>query len=211
MVGAVILAAGQARRFGRPKVLEKVLGRPILFYAVRPFHGLVDKVVVVVPSGCEDEYGSAAGDVDAVVVGGATRGESAAAGIAALHKCDIILVHDAARPAVPTSDIIRLLEAIKKDHSAALVYPVTDTIKRVEKGYIVKTIQRRGLYRALTPQGFIRKSYEKALEKVGEFGPDEAWLFEKAGSPPVAVFAEGYNPKLTYEKELRFVEAFLEG
>ena len=210
MRGAVILAAGKASRYGRPKVLEKVLGRPVLFYAVEAFRGLVEKIVVVVPEGLEDEYSRIAGDVDAVVAGGETRAESAAAGIAALNGCDVVLVHDGARPAVPRSDIARLLDVLRESHAAALVYPLTETIKVVRNGHIVKTIPREGLHRALTPQGFRIEAYQRIRHKVKDGGADEAWLFEQAGIHPVAVPADGYNPKLTYRRELRLIEALLE-
>ncbi len=211
MLGVVILAAGRAERYGRPKVLERIKGRPILFYAVDAFRGVADMIVVVVPSGLEERYRRVAGDVDAVVVGGKERGESAAAGIEALSGCDVVLVHDAARPAIPRSDIVRLLKALETNPAATLVYPVTETLKVVKDGYVRKTLPRDGVYRALTPQGFRMDTY-RAVERIcHKDAPDEAWLFEKAGIPVAAVVAEGFNPKLTYRSELRLFEALLEG
>jgi len=211
MLGVVILAAGRAKRYGRPKVLERIKGRPVLSYAVDAFRGVADMIVVVVPPGEEERYRRMVDEVDAVVVGGEKRGESAAAGIEALSGCDMVLVHDAARPAIPKSDILRLLKTLETEPAAALVYPVTDTLKVVKDGYVKKTIPRNGVYRALTPQGFKMETYRLVEEQPYRDAPDEAWLFEKKGVPVAAVVAEGFNPKLTYRSELRLFEALLEG
>ena len=211
MLGVAILAAGRAKRYGRPKVLERIRGRPILLYAVEAFRGIADRIVVVVPPGEEERYRRAAGEVDAVVAGGDERWQSAIAGIRALSGCDVVLVHDAARPAVPRSDIARLVKTLETNGAAALVYPVTDTLKVVKNGRVKKTLPRNGVYRALTPQGFRMDTYRLVEERYYKNAPDEAWLFEKAGIPVTAVAAEGFNPKLTYRSELRLFEALLEG
>ena len=211
MLGVVILAAGRAKRYGRPKVLERIKGRPVLFYAVEALRGIADIIVLVVPPGEEARYRRVAGEVDAVVAGGEERWQSAVAGIRALSGCDVVLVHDAARPAVPKSDILRLLKTLETNAAAALVYPVTETLKVVANGYVKKTLPRDGVYRALTPQGFKMDTYKLVEERYHKDAPDEAWLFEKAGIPVAAVVAKGFNPKLTYRSELRLFEALLEG
>jgi len=47
MVGAVILAAGESRRMGRPKLLLRIKGKRMIEWVVDSFKSVVDELVVV--------------------------------------------------------------------------------------------------------------------------------------------------------------------
>lgn len=97
-----------------------------------------------------------------VVAGGAERQDSVAAGLTALpDDVDVVLVHDAARCLAPPALVARVVDAVLAGHGAVVPgLPVTDTIKRVEKGVtgldsvVHETVDRDQLRIAQTPQGF---------------------------------------------------------
>src|SRR5207247_942642 len=162
-VGAVIVGAGAGVRAGpgEPKQFRPILGVPMLVRAVRPFtsHPAIGQVIVVVPAGFEarppEWLGKLVGERLTLVAGGATRGQSVRAGLAALSpSAAVVLVHDAARPFVSRETIDGVLEKARSGLGAIAAIPVSDTLKDVERERITIAGARERLWRAQTPQGF---------------------------------------------------------
>ena len=138
-VVAIIAAAGQGTRLGigGPKALVDLAGEPLLVHAARAIRGsgAVDSIVVTAPSAhvrLFDGILTAAGIQAAVVAGGITRQASVAAGLNAAGTADHVLIHDAARPLVPSQIVRRVVSALRRGHPAVVpALPVTDTIKRI--------------------------------------------------------------------------------
>ena len=138
-VVAIIAAAGQGTRLGTggPKALVDLAGEPLLVHAARAIRGsgAVDSIVVTAPSAhvrLFDGILTAAGIQAAVVAGGITRQASVAAGLNAAGTADHVLIHDAARPLVPSQIVRRVVSALRRGHPAVVpALPVTDTIKRI--------------------------------------------------------------------------------
>ena len=65
-----------------------------------------------------------------------------------------VLIHDAARPFIDPIVIDRVLEALDDAPAAIPALPVADTVKRGENGIVTGTLDRSGLWRVQTPQGF---------------------------------------------------------
>lgn len=210
---AVVPAAGSGSRLGaaeRKQFLE-LEGRSLLSWSL---HALLEAVplegiVVSLPAGLSLP---AAERCDARVVGctgGASRAESVAAGLAALPAAgrDWVLVHDAARPCVPASDIQRLVHSVTSSgEGAILAQPVADTLKRVDgRARVVATVDRSDLWRALTPQMFrvdeLRAALADALAS-GDAITDEASAMERAGYPVRLVEGSAANIKVTYPGDL---------
>ena len=223
-VAAVIVAAGEGRRLGaaEPKALVPLAGRPLLLHCLERLAGvpgLVEQVVVAPPGwkGRFEERFAAAfhrWKVSRVVEGGARRQDSAAAGFAALSpRVEVVLVHDAARPLVMTADAARVAEAAAREGAALLAVPLADTLKREgPAGRVGETVDRRGLWRAQTPQGFRREVYAAALEramKEGGEATDDASLVERAGGVVALVEGDPSNLKITTAADLRAAEALL--
>jgi 2-C-methyl-D-erythritol 4-phosphate cytidylyltransferase len=106
------------------------------------------------------------------------------------------------------------IEAAQREGGAVLGRPVSDTLKRIEEGAVVRTVDRRGLFRAETPQVFRRGILERAVElsrREGFQGTDEATLVERLpGARIVAVNAVHPNPKLTVPGDLPLIESLLQ-
>jgi len=150
-----------------------------------------------------------------LVAGGPTRAESVRAALAAAPEhLSIVLVHDAARPFVSPETIRAVIARARRGVAAVAAVPVSDTIKRADPSgsRIVATLDRGGLWRAQTPQGFPRAVLEAAYA-AAPTGPDplsatdDAALAEAAGFPVDLVLDRGTNIKITTADDLVFAEA----
>lgn len=221
-VGAVIVGAGRGERMGGvDKVFAPLGERPILAYSIAAFEAsrLVHFIVVVLGAHnlAQGEALVRAGrwrKVVAVITGGERRQDSTCRGIAALPPCDLVAVHDAARPFVTTDLIRRGVETALTHGAAVAAMPVKETIKQVrDDGLVVATPPRETLWAAQTPQIARRDALAAALAQAADRGAtvtDEAAALEAAGQP-VAVFAGSYtNIKVTTPEDLVLAAALLE-
>jgi 2-C-methyl-D-erythritol 4-phosphate cytidylyltransferase len=219
-VHAVVPAAGLGLRFGgaNPKQFAFVSGKPVLHWTVeRLLAGGVATVTVVLPAEIAErppEWLRTDPRIF-VVAGGANRQASVALGVGAspAEPEEWIAVHDGARPALAPEDLVAVCVAAQSGDGAVLGRPLADTLKRLEQGGIVETIDRRSLFRAETPQVFRRELLERAIAAATETrfaGTDESSLVERlAGVRVIAVEAQAPNPKLTTPADLSFVAALL--
>jgi len=145
-------------------------------------------------------------------IGGVDRQSSVLRGLEALRDTaapgDWVLVHDAARPCLSTDELSRLLDALPESGSegALLAAPVADTLKRRDAQGRVSTVDRDGMWRALTPQAFRLAELNAALTAAqarGRAVTDEAQAMELAGHHPRLVVGEADNIKVTREQDLR--------
>lgn len=219
-VGVVIVAAGSGSRTGSTelKQFRWVAGKPMLLHSLQTFQARNDvaMVVCVLPRGYAGDPPPWIFQSDAerllLSVGGRHRNESVANGLEDLPaECEIVVVHDAARPLVSSETIGRVIDEARKGNGAVAALPVTDTLKRVDsKDNIVVTVDRSGLWRAQTPQAFPRKMLERAHREAFEanrFGTDDAALCEQIGLPVVVVRGSERAMKITEENDFAVVEA----
>ncbi len=164
-VGVVIVAGGESTRTGGQelKQFRWVAGKPALLHSLQTFMARPDVVgVVVLPRAyvADPPPWIFQCDVDRLMisVGGRTRTESVANGLDDLpDEAQVVLVHDAARPLVDDATIDRVIAAARSGGCAIAALPVVDTLKEVDaSGRVVGTVERAGLWRAQTPQGFPR-------------------------------------------------------
>lgn len=216
---AIIVAAGSGSRFGadRPKQFLKLAGKPIIARTVLTFESspVIDAIVVVssVEFLAETEAVLAKERLTklrAVVAGGETRSESVAAGLNAVPSgTEIVAVHDGVRPLVSEDEIERTLRAAAEYGAACLTAQMTDTVKVVDGAYVVGTLDRRELRRALTPQAFrydvLKDAYDNAT--LGEAVTDECFLVEESGTNVLSVSGSQRNIKITTPDDLLIAEA----
>ena len=216
--GVVIAAAGESRRMGGlDKVFAPLRGQPILAWSVGAFHRLqeISAIALVLRA---DLIAPAEAlvrkrgwtKIAAIVPGGSRRQDSVLAGLNALGPCDIVLVHDGARPCVDAATILRGLDAVAHGGAAIAAVPAKDTIKIVDAQHrVIATPDRSTLWQVQTPQVFHYAILRAAYAHVGSDVTDDASLVEQAGHP-VTVFMGSYrNIKVTTPEDLAIAEALL--
>jgi 2-C-methyl-D-erythritol 4-phosphate cytidylyltransferase len=220
---AIIAAAGSGTRMAsdRPKQFLQLAGMPVIFHTLKPFEQCdsIQEVIVVLPAEESAGFLSLAGKyglrkVARVVPGGATRADSVKRGLMTIRSATaaIVAVHDGVRPFVTVEEIDATIAAARADGAAILVAPVTDTIKQVGDGRVVKTLDRGGLRRALTPQCFRYDVLLRAYQAADVTDPsvtDESVLIEKLGHPISIVEGSARNIKITTVEDLAIAEAIL--
>lgn len=212
-VVALIVAAGKGERAGGgiPKQFVRLAGRPVLAHSVAAFtrHPSIDSVVIVIGDGQEAEARAAVGDYR-FVAGGATRRESVLKGLEAIGSASRVLIHDAARPLLPTAVIDRLLAALD-DHAGAIpALPVADTLARAGD-VLGDTVSRDELVRVQTPQAFrfadimaSHRGWPADLEAT-----DDAQIARAAGYPVAIVEGDPALEKITHPADFASAEARL--
>ena len=217
----VMPAAGIGRRFGtdRPKQYAPLCGRAVIEWALAPFLTDPRCAGAVVALAQDDPYWAAVAVPSVrVVAGGQERSYSVRNGLAALadiaNRDDWVLVHDAARPCLPRSDLDRLLaELATHSIGGLLATPAADTLKRADTSrQVQQTVDRAGLWRALTPQMFRYGRLCEALDRAhaaGRIPTDEAQAIEWLGEHPKLVEGAAANLKITSAADLAIAAALL--
>jgi 2-C-methyl-D-erythritol 4-phosphate cytidylyltransferase len=209
-VWTIVVAAGEGRRFGGLKQFEVIDGHSVLEWAVMSARAASDGIVLVVPP-------ALAGDAvfaplaDHVVAGGAHRSASVRAGLSAVPlDADVVVVHDAARPAASVELFKSVIGAVRNGADGAIpAIAITDTVKRVASdGRVLETLDRRELYSAQTPQAFRAEVLRRAHREEGE-ATDDAGLLERVGADVVIVEGERSNVKLTEFADLEHLRVTL--
>ena len=221
---ALVVAGGRGTRMGGgiPKQFLRLGKLPLLVHALLVFQRSrrISQIVLVVPKG----FGGRAealvvkhrlGKVVRVVMGGKERQDSVLLGLRAVRPdTDVVLIHDAARPGV-TRNLVEgpIRRLLRKKEGVLVAIPVADTLKRVEKGMVIATLDRSVLRRAQTPQVFpypgILQAYERA-EREGFRATDDAAIYQWAGGR-VSIFpGEETNLKVTTRQDLRLARVLFE-
>ncbi len=220
--GAVIVAAGRGTRFGRPKQLLELSGKPLVAWSVQTLAAMPEIVDLVVVT--ESEFielmelaiGPFAGSLESRVVrGGATRQDSVRLGVAALPEhCAGILVHDGARPLVRAHEIRAGMRAVRPGSASLLAAPVIDTIKIVDADRrVTRTLDRSTLWAAQTPQFAAACDLRRVHADAERFGwppaTDDAALLERGGIAVTVIESSADNFKVTLPGDLARAEAIL--
>ena len=231
---AIVPAAGRGERFAldKPHALPKqyaaLLGSSVLEWSLRALlaEPRIHAIVVVLAAG-DSHWPHVAAKLDSAklltTIGGAQRQDSVMNGLEFLASRaaadDWILVHDAARPCLSAGDIAALADALQNDSGgsgsdiggAVLAAPIVDTVKRqLPNG--VETVDRAGLWRALTPQVFAFAQLRYALQDAARTGvavTDEAQAMERIGVRARLVSGSPFNIKVTGVEDLKTAAAIL--
>jgi 2-C-methyl-D-erythritol 4-phosphate cytidylyltransferase len=219
-VWAVLAAAGSGERLGadRPKAFARLGDQPLLAESLHRLDDSdwVDAIVVAAPPGWEEpaillaeELGC--GKVSSCIPGGATRAESVQLALAQVpEEAAVVLVHDAARPLLDDSVIERVVTALNEGWEGSVPsLPVPDTVKRVDSGRIVETLDRSELRLAQTPQAFVAEVLRRALAQRPQPWTDCSAAVEAAGGRVTVVEGDPRLLKVTDEADLERVASLL--
>ena len=228
----VMPAAGSGSRFAAdgPKQYAPLAGRTVIEWALTPFLADARCAHIVVALAREDSgweqvaarLNTRGTSTVTAVRGGAQRSQSVRLALAGLQMRaqpdDWVLVHDAARPCLDAQDLERLLGQLGTHPVGGLLgIPATDTLKRAQGGEgtgagVAQTVDRSGLWRALTPQMFRYTRLCAALDRAhaaGRFPSDEAQALEWLGEHPLLIEGAATNLKITTGADLVLAAAVL--
>ena len=206
----VIVAAGSGTRMGLGynKVYHRINGKTILEMTMETVLNDEDCAQIIVVTDAGDymrEITSRWPGKIVVAKGGSTRQESVSNGLHAV-LCDVVMIHDGARPYVHKDSLDELKKAMETEQAACLCVPCKDTIKVLKDGYIVETPDRSSLAAAQTPQVFHTDVILDCMHKAfrdGFTGTDDASLAERYGIPVKAVTGTYDNIKITTVEDLK--------
>ncbi|MFY9553096.1 MAG: 2-C-methyl-D-erythritol 4-phosphate cytidylyltransferase [Blastocatellia bacterium] len=214
---AIIPAAGIGARMhaDRAKQMLELGGIPVLVHTLERFQhcDAVDQIILVLqPNLTAEVLGLISrhnlSKVARVVAGGDERQDSVYRGLQVVGEdsAGIIVVHDAVRPFVKPDEIRALIERAESAGAALMAMPATDTIKQVKSGRVQRTLDRRRIYYAQTPQAFrfsiLREAFERAYTD-GFMGTDESQLVERLGHRVSVVEGSAVNIKITRPFDLK--------
>lgn len=226
-IWAVIPAAGSGTRMQSviPKQYLTLIDRPVIEHTINRLLS-VDRIHgVIVALQRDDPYWPQI-RLDStkpviVAVGGEQRCHSVMNALDLLSKqaqyqqeTTWALVHDAVRPCVSSDDICHLIERAEGTESGGLLaVPVRDTMKRQDDEQCVeRTIDRTGLWHALTPQLFSASKLYRALESALVANvpvTDESSAMENAGYKPMLVAGSESNIKITRPADLLLAQLYV--
>ena len=220
---ALIVAAGSGSRMGKdmPKQYLPLGGKTVLRHCLETFrrHPRISGVRVVINDALRDLYNNAVSGLDLMppVAGGQKRQDSVRAGLESLaaDAPDLVLIHDAARPFIDGATIDRTIDTLAIHDGALVAVPVVDTLKRGAPDgadtFSGVTVDRNGLWRAQTPQGF-RFQPLLAAHRQAAAGPemtDDAAVAEAAGMKVALVLGHENNFKITAPADLERAERLM--
>lgn len=219
----VMPAAGTGRRFADalPKQYAPLNDRTVIEWALSSFLSDARCAGIAVALAAGDRWWPRIAErLPAVTVatGGAHRSQSVRQALAVLSRHlsaeDWVLVHDAARPCLSPEDRDQLTARCSAHAVGGLLAaPLSDTLKQAAgDGTATQTIDRTGVWRALTPQMFRYGRLCAALDQaltVGRFPTDEAQALEWLGERPLLVEGSPANIKITQAQDLLVAAALL--
>ncbi len=221
---AVIPAAGFGTRMNSnlPKQYLEINGKTILEHTLSAFcenpdiHGVM--VAIASTDSIWPTLSVSKHDKVMVTTGGQERCHSVLNCLQALTKVadsnDWVLVHDAARPCISVEDISHLIKKIGNHKVGGLLaLPVKDTMKRAnQEAEVEMTVDRSGLWHALTPQMFRLGDLLGALKisvDSGTMVTDDAQAMELQNKRPLLVEGKSSNIKITREGDIAVAELYL--
>jgi 2-C-methyl-D-erythritol 4-phosphate cytidylyltransferase/2-C-methyl-D-erythritol 2,4-cyclodiphosphate synthase len=225
---AIVPAAGRGERFAAanhdiPKQYTPLAGKSLIEWSLQTLlaeprvHG-----IVVVLAALDAHWPAVSARLNSpkllTAIGGAERQDSVMNGLDFLASRagadDWILVHDAARPCLSSGDLSALIEALAEAEGALLAAPIVDTVKREPHGdRPLETVDRAGLWRALTPQVFAFAQLRAALHAAASAGvavTDEAQALERIGVSAKLVRGSPFNIKVTRIEDLDLAAGILQ-
>jgi len=224
-VAAIIPSAGAGQRIGSPtsKPFLPLNGRPLLVHTLRVLQGspAIRWVILVVRARDRARAGalirrSRITKALPPCIGGASRAESVARGLAALpRQAQWVLIHDGVRPCLSRHLVQQAVRAAKRHQAVACGLPATLTVKAVDEHRDVRlTLDRDPLWFVQTPQVFRRDWLTEAFARADhhlERFPDDAAIVESAGFPVRMIPGDPLNVKVTTRDDLLLAEAILKG
>lgn len=216
MTSAILVAAGSSRRMGFDKLFAELSGKPVLARSITAFqeHPEIDEVIVVTaPTNWEQIQ--AWNPETKLVEGGSERHFSVANGLKAVSPdCNLVAIHDGARPLIHAESISACIKAAREKKAASCARRITETLKRADDDCrVTASVNRDHLWAMETPQCFdlelIRRAYQHVLD-TNKIVTDEVSAVEALGESVYLVENPHPNLKVTFPSDLELAGRLLD-
>lgn len=221
-VSAVIAGAGKGERFGSglSKLWAPIKGNPVIYYTLQTLEraSSVDEVVLLCPAEEKDVFCRGVESwglkkIRGIYPGGERRQDTVRKGLDLISNlCEIVVIHDAARPFASPELFAKVVEAAQKFGASTAGVDAVDTVAVIGENGVLNYLNRRELVFIQTPQAFRRELIVEAHKKAqndGYYGTDDAMLVKRAGYEVTLVKGEVQNFKITYPEDIARAEAVL--
>lgn len=217
----ILPAAGKGKRMGagKNKLLIELQGIPVFIHTLLVFDqdDACQELLISIHPDDQEEMSYLINHYQiqkkiTFVMGGAERQHSIYNALKRIDGDGIVLVHDAARPFIQKALIAQLVQSAKQHGASVVAVPVKDTIKKVENGMVIETVERSSLWAIQTPQAFrisLLQEANQLAERTGFLGTDDASLVENLGKKVAIIEGDYNNIKLTTPEDLIFANAIL--
>jgi 2-C-methyl-D-erythritol 4-phosphate cytidylyltransferase len=218
-IGVIVVGAGQSQRMGTDKMSLSLAGKPLLAWSVDVCQNycMITKIVLVLSHSNIDLGHKLVSErnwakVVSICLGGKRRQDSVREGLDKLHKCNWIIIHDAARPFLTSTLLDDGVKAAQETGAAIAAVPVKDTIKLSDsEGIIKETLPRERLWNIQTPQVFRFDVIKRAYDTINNDVTDDASLVEQSGGK-VKLYQGSYgNIKITTLDDMIIAETLARG
>ena len=205
-ISAIITSGGNSTRFGSNKLLEKLGEYSVIETTISKFIDLADEIIIPAQDEVKNHILKSKFYCDKIkfAPSGSTRQKSVYNGILACNNPEIVLIHDGARPFINKEIIKKTIDMTYKNKAVVVGNFAINTIKVVENGRIVKTLDRKNIFEAQTPQAFdyelIKNIHEKYKDKEGF--TDDSSMAEAHGIDIYILNNDTNNKKITVRADL---------
>lgn len=205
-ITAIITSGGSSTRFGSNKLLEKIDNLTVIETTISKFIDLVDEIIIPAKDDIKEHVLNSKLFCNKIkfTQAGETRQKSVYNGLLECTNCDIVLIHDGARPFIDIETIKKTIELTKEKKAVVVGIKAIDTIKQIKDGKIVKTLDRAEIFHAQTPQAFeynlIKNIHEKY--KNNPNFTDDSSMVESENIDVYYLEATIKNKKITTKDDL---------
>lgn len=212
-VNVIIAAGGASQRYGAENKLFEPCGEScVLIEAIKPFLAFdeVKRVIVAIDPSYSDELlnGLSALHLDEdkriiLTQGGSTRTKTVRGGLNSLEEdCDIVVIHDGARPFVSEELISKVIAGAKECGASLPLLPPTDALVSVKDG--VFSADRADFRLVQTPAAFDKtRVLDAYLNSDGEFYDDISVVQTYSKGEVKIVDGDRKNIKITVKEDLK--------
>ncbi len=205
-ISAIITSGGSSTRFGSNKLLEKLGDLTVIEVTISKFIDLVDEIILPAKEDIKEYILNSkiySGKIK-FCAGGETRQKSVYNGILACDNPDIVLIHDGARPFIEAETIEKTIKMTLEKKAVCVGVMAVDTIKQVKDGKIIKTLDRKEIFQAQTPQAFDYKLIKEIHEKYkdNQTFTDDSSMVEFSGIDVYYLEGKITNKKITTKEDL---------
>lgn len=222
-VSCIVAAGGESRRMGEHvnKLFSEIGGVPVIAHTLRALQNssFIDEIIVAAKEADLLAVSDIAAEFEihklkAVVKGGAVRAESVKAAVAEIStECDMVAVHDAARPLVDETVIAETVSAAVTFGAAVCGVRPKSTLKReAANGFVAETVNRDEVFEIQTPQVFSKQLFFDAYDAESDIlctVTDDCALAERLGAKIKITEGSYRNIKITTPEDLLIAECLL--